>query len=98
MPRLTAAQVSYGSATVVLSALAVLLLSGTDSAAGVAVTGTAALALGLLVALTVALPGRPRAVRAPEATASSPDPHRPAGGGEMPAARTKHVGEHSLRR
>ncbi|MEU3655148.1 hypothetical protein AB0E67_20520 [Streptomyces sp. NPDC032161] len=56
MPRITAAQFSYGSVTVVFSTLAMLLLSRTESGIGVAVIGTAALALGLLVAVTVPRP------------------------------------------
>lgn len=55
MPRPTAAQLSYGSVTVVFSTLAMLLLSRTESGIGIAVIGTAALALGLLVAVTVPL-------------------------------------------
>ncbi|MEV0489645.1 hypothetical protein [Streptomyces atratus] len=58
MPRPTAAQLSYGSVTVVFSTLAMLLLSRTSSGIGIAVIGTAALALGLLVAVTVPLPLR----------------------------------------
>jgi hypothetical protein len=58
MPRPTAAQVAYGSVTVVFSTLAMLLMSRTSSGIGVAVIGTAALALGLLVAMTVPLPKR----------------------------------------
>lgn len=57
MPRPTAAQLSYGSVTVVFSTLAMLLLSRTESGIGIAVIGTAALALGLLVAVTVPLAG-----------------------------------------
>ncbi|MGW3874097.1 hypothetical protein ACWEC4_11225 [Streptomyces sp. NPDC005055] len=56
MPRPTAAQLSYGSVTVVFSTLAMLLLSRTSSGVGIAVIGTAAMALGLLVAVTVPLP------------------------------------------
>jgi len=59
MPRITAAQFSYGSVTVVFSTLAMLLLSRTESGADIAVIGTVALALGLLVAMTV-----PRAAHA----------------------------------
>nr|WTB31545.1 hypothetical protein OG781_20475 [Streptomyces sp. NBC_00830] len=58
MPRPTAAQLSYGSVTVVFSTLAMLLLSRTSSGAGIAVIGTAAMALGLLVAVTVPPPLR----------------------------------------
>ncbi|MET9394809.1 hypothetical protein ABZY20_31115 [Streptomyces sp. NPDC006624] len=60
MPRPTAAQLAYGSCTVIFSTLAMLLLSQTSSGAGIAVVAVAALALGLLVALTVPPPGRQR--------------------------------------
>ncbi|MFF7972824.1 hypothetical protein [Streptomyces sp. NPDC007905] len=63
MPRPTAAQLAYGSCTVIFSTLAMLLLSQTSSGLGVAVIALAALALGLLVAMTVPLPG-PRTVEA----------------------------------
>ncbi|WP_193386019.1 hypothetical protein [Streptomyces tsukubensis] len=49
MPRPTAAQLAYGTATVVLSTLAMLLLSQTSNVIGVAVIALAALGLGLLV-------------------------------------------------
>ncbi len=64
MPRPTAAQFSYGSVTVVFSTLAMLLMSRTGSGIAVAVIGTAALALGLLVAVTVPLPKSPKATPA----------------------------------
>ncbi|MEU5272044.1 hypothetical protein [Streptomyces hygroscopicus] len=53
MPRPTPAQLAYGSATVVLSTFAMLLLSQTRSGLGVAVVTVVGLALGLLVAVTV---------------------------------------------
>ncbi|MEU2061677.1 hypothetical protein [Streptomyces sp. NPDC013455] len=56
MPRPTAAQLVYGSCTVILSTLAMLLLSGTDSVPGITLIALGALALGLLVALTVPAP------------------------------------------
>ncbi|MFJ5993555.1 hypothetical protein [Streptomyces sp. NPDC092370] len=66
MPRPTAAQLAYGSCTVILSTLAMLLLSQTSSGVGIAIIAVAALALGLLVALTVPSPGkRPAAVERP---------------------------------
>ncbi|MFJ9902752.1 hypothetical protein ACIRVK_07590 [Streptomyces sp. NPDC101152] len=79
MPRPTAAQLAYGSCTVIFSTLAMLLLSQTSSGLGIAVIAASALALGLLVAMTVPLP-RPRivAVRKPapqaveEAAAEAP--------------------------
>ncbi|MFI0830452.1 hypothetical protein ACH4TK_03450 [Streptomyces sp. NPDC021140] len=63
MPRPTAAQFAYGSCTVIFSTLAMLLLSQTSSGPGVALIAVAALALGLLVAMTVPQP-RTRAVTA----------------------------------
>ncbi|MDT3399481.1 hypothetical protein RKE29_23015, partial [Streptomyces sp. B1866] len=77
MPRPTPAQFLYGSATVVLSALAMLLLSQTRSGGGVAVIAGVALALGLLVALTVPItwqqrrPAEPEAERAAQAPAAT---------------------------
>ncbi|MFF9811182.1 hypothetical protein ACF1G5_39910 [Streptomyces coeruleorubidus] len=86
MPRPTAAQLAYGSCTVIFSTLAMLLLSQTSSAVGIAIIAVAALALGLLVAMTVPLSGkRPAAVEpAPEepvrasvrASAPAPEPVR----------------------
>ncbi|MFG2653672.1 hypothetical protein [Streptomyces sp. NPDC048425] len=70
MPRPTAAQLAYGSATVIFSTLAMLLLSQTSSGLGVAVIALAALGLGLLVALTVPLP-KSRPAAAPAATAAA---------------------------
>lgn len=58
MPRPTAAQFAYGSCTVIFSTLAMLLLSQTSSGPGVALVAVAALALGLLVAMTVPQPGK----------------------------------------
>ncbi|GAA2982357.1 hypothetical protein [Streptomyces fulvorobeus] len=104
MPRPTAAQLSYGSVTVVFSALAMLLLSGTGSLAGVAVVCTTALALGLLVAVTVPLPTRTGGARSAGTTASAPAGVRtpqPGGGApaRVPAARAaERAGQHSLRR
>lgn len=112
MPRPTAAQLSYGSATVVFATLAMLLLSQTSSGIGIAVIGTAALALGLLVSVTVPLPARRGTAKAAR-TAPPASAHlgtAPAAGSEgralgtvqsrIPAARTasERVSEHSLRR
>ncbi|MFK0236091.1 hypothetical protein [Streptomyces vinaceus] len=69
MPRPTAAQLFYGSATVVVSTIAMLLLSQTSTGSGIAVITTAALALGLLVALTAASPRRRGRHAAPAGTA-----------------------------
>ncbi|MEU8678415.1 hypothetical protein [Streptomyces sp. NPDC048560] len=107
MPHPTAAQLSYGSVTVVFSALAMLLLSGTGSLAGVAAVCTAALALGLLVAVAVHPQKRPKASRtAGTATRPAADRTDRALDGfsaKVPAARqagrpAERVGEHSLRR
>ena len=62
MPRPTAAQLAYGSCTVVFSTLAMLLLSQTSSGAGIAVIAFAAMLLGLLVAMTVPVPRGARVV------------------------------------
>jgi hypothetical protein len=69
MPRPTAAQLAYGSCTVIFSTLAMLLLSETSSGLGIAVIALAALALGLLVALTVPLPKPRTAAQAAETPA-----------------------------
>ncbi|MZE79628.1 hypothetical protein GTY57_22370, partial [Streptomyces sp. SID5475] len=61
MPRPTAAQLAYGSATVVSSTMVMLVLSQTRSVAGIASIALAGLALGLFVAVTVS---GPRAVPA----------------------------------
>ncbi|WP_190013440.1 hypothetical protein [Streptomyces lucensis] len=66
MPRPTAAQLAYGSCTVVLSTLAMLLLSQASSVLAITVIALAALALGLLVAMTVPAP------RTTEAPAGAP--------------------------
>ncbi|MFH8986577.1 hypothetical protein [Streptomyces sp. NPDC017940] len=72
MPRPTVAQLTYGTVTVVCSALAMLLLSQASSTPGIAVITFAALGLGLLVALTVPLPQRaPEPVAEPAATATA---------------------------
>ncbi|WEH41612.1 hypothetical protein [Streptomyces sp. AM 2-1-1] len=60
MPRPTAAQLVYGCATVVLVTLVLLLVSGASSAAAVGVVCLAALAAGVLVAVTVPTPHRAR--------------------------------------
>ncbi|MDH6518753.1 hydrogenase/urease accessory protein HupE [Streptomyces sp. SAI-208] len=76
MPRPTAAQIAYGSITVIFSTLAMLLLSQTSSAVGTAVIAVSALALGLLVAMTVPQP-KPRVVavnRPTERPAEEPVP------------------------
>ncbi|CAL9447526.1 hypothetical protein SUDANB120_02375 [Streptomyces sp. enrichment culture] len=57
-PRPTAAQLVYGSAAVVVSTLVLLLLTQARSVAGVGFVATAALGLGVLVAVTAADPRR----------------------------------------
>ncbi|MFJ8753349.1 hypothetical protein ACIREO_29055 [Streptomyces sp. NPDC102441] len=96
MPRPTAAQFSYGSATVVFSALALLLLFRTESGIGVAAVSTVALALGLLVA--VALPPRTTAARRTAAPSTAARTHRTIEDIEIATARREHIGEHSLHR
>ncbi|CAL9473180.1 hypothetical protein SUDANB176_02887 [Streptomyces sp. enrichment culture] len=73
MHRPTVAQFAYGSCTVVFSTFAMLLLSRTGSVVGIALVAVAALALGLLVAMTVPLSRpRPAAARRP----APPEPVR----------------------
>ncbi|MET7537454.1 hypothetical protein ACWGDS_38755 [Streptomyces sp. NPDC055059] len=84
MPRPTAAQLAYGSATVIFSTLAMLLLSQTSSGLGVAVIALAALGLGLLVALTVPL-SKSRPAAAP-ATAAVPEERVPVRRTTVPSA------------
>jgi hypothetical protein len=105
MPRPTAAQFAYGSATVVCSTLVMLLLSGTTAGLGIAVIGIAALALGLLVAVTVSMPRRTKAGRGrtagtePGTTASMGAPESARLPGQRPHAATEtRVGQPSLRR
>ncbi|KAF4409662.1 hypothetical protein [Streptomyces lycii] len=69
MPRPTAAQLAYGSATVVLSTLAMLLMSETRSVLGIVSISLAGLALGLFVAVTVPAP---RAARRPGVAQTAP--------------------------
>ncbi|MGW0335464.1 hypothetical protein ACWD0J_26940 [Streptomyces sp. NPDC003011] len=92
-PRPTAAQLVYGSCTVIFSTLAMLLLSQASSAVGIAFVAVAALALGLLVAMTVPVPksrvvavNRPAAQRA-EATETAQAPVRAASVAPVPSER-----------
>ncbi|PVE13792.1 hypothetical protein OIE62_16340 [Streptomyces scopuliridis] len=96
MPRPTAAQLAYGTATVVCSTLVMLLLSGTTAGPGIAVIGLAALGLGLLVALTVPANSRTSAAR----TAPAPRPATPpATSAQLPGPRAEaRIGQPSLRR
>ncbi len=70
MPRPNPAQLAYGSATVILSALVMLLVTQARSGAGIAVVASAALALGLTVAVTV--PAKRAAHRARPVAAGVP--------------------------
>lgn len=97
MPRPTTAQLAYGTATVVLSTLAMLLLSEPRSGTGLAVVACAGLALGLLVAMTVPAPRVkvvPSARPAPQTRHRRPGSEHVTGRGEHagPATRT---GEHA---
>ncbi|WP_371660276.1 hypothetical protein [Streptomyces sp. NBC_00280] len=74
-PRPTVAQLAYGSCTVILSTLAMLLLSQTNSGPGVALIALVGLVLGLLVAMTVPRPKPARAtsqIVASSSTAPAP--------------------------
>ncbi|MEU1115778.1 MULTISPECIES: hypothetical protein [unclassified Streptomyces] len=82
MPRPTTAQITYGSVTVILSTLAMLLLSQTASGVGIAVIAMAALGLGLLVAMTVPLPKQPAVPAARTTPAAAP------AGDRVPAQRS----------
>ncbi|MCP3819453.1 hypothetical protein NLX86_15465 [Streptomyces sp. A3M-1-3] len=88
MPRPTAAQLAYGSATVIASTIVMLLLSQTSTGLGVAVISAAALALGVVVAVIVPAPKKTaRTVRSNRASVPS----------GAPAARVPEP-EHSLHR
>ncbi|MFF9867819.1 hypothetical protein ACF1G0_20735 [Streptomyces sp. NPDC013953] len=92
MPRPTAAQLAYGSATVVFSTVALLLFSRTTTGLGVALVGVVSLLLGVLVTLSVPAPRRARAAAGAAADGA---PGRPAPRVPRPRA---HAEEHSLRR
>ncbi|MGW3437193.1 hypothetical protein ACWDB3_08440 [Streptomyces bacillaris] len=105
MPRPTAAQLVYGSATVVCTTLALLLISGTESGIGVAIAATTGLALGLLVAVRLPQPApQPHPAAHHQRTASAGAArthHLPDAFGaqeRVPAARPARQDEHSLRR
>ncbi|WP_432022436.1 hypothetical protein [Streptomyces parvus] len=106
MPRPTAAQFAYGSATVVATTLALLLLFRTESGVGVAAVGTTALILGLLVALRLPHPGHRTAEAGrsttDRASAAARTHHALEGIGSrerVPSARpSARADEHSLRR
>ncbi|WP_151476559.1 hypothetical protein [Streptomyces albicerus] len=89
MPRPTAAQLVYGSCTVIFSTLAMLLLSQTSSGPGVVLIALSALVLGLLVAMTVPVP-KPaaRVTPTPASTSVSSSASTPASASAAPAAVT----------
>lgn len=74
MPRPTVAQLTYGSCTVILSTLAMLLLSQTSSGPLIAVVAITALALGVLVAMTLPVPRRQVTVTVARSTVTEPVP------------------------
>ncbi|MFJ3904121.1 hypothetical protein [Streptomyces sp. NPDC090025] len=69
MQRPKPAQLAYGSATVVLSAVALLLLSGTTTILGITAICVACLMLGVLVAVT--MPVRARHVKTPDTSSGT---------------------------
>ncbi|MET8827432.1 hypothetical protein ABZX40_23220 [Streptomyces sp. NPDC004610] len=76
MPRPTAAQLAYGSCTVILSTLAMLLLSQTSSPVGIAVVTVTALTLGLVVAFTAPMKKTPKRIPS-TTTVAPPVPQQP---------------------
>ncbi|MFH8931778.1 hypothetical protein ACH4D4_32505 [Streptomyces pristinaespiralis] len=100
MPRPTAAQLAYGSATVVLSTVALLLLTRATDGVAVAAIGIASLALGLLVALTPSLRHRaaPRRAAAPPAAPASDPLTAGTSAARAHVGAEARAGQHSLRR
>nr|WP_229698459.1 hypothetical protein [Wenjunlia tyrosinilytica] len=92
MPRPTPAQLAYGTATVVFSTLAMLLLSEARSGVGVVVIAVVGLALGTLVAISAA-PSPRRASAKRRRTTTVPTSSVPSSGGAQ-----SRVSEPSLRR
>ncbi|MGW6392072.1 hypothetical protein ACWFR1_16565 [Streptomyces sp. NPDC055103] len=94
MQRPNAAQLAYGSATVVLATVALLLLSRTTTPLGIAVICAAGLLLGVLVAVTMPVRARPvknLAAPVPVAPSTPLTPSAPSAPGNeeirIPAAR-----------
>ncbi|MET7389901.1 hypothetical protein ACFYPT_05945 [Streptomyces sp. NPDC005529] len=94
MPRPTAAQLAYGSCTVIFSTLAMLLLSQTSSSLGIVLITLSALALGLLVAMTVPLPRQAPSAVAPVVREQMPAQRETA---SASAASGRPVREHAER-
>ncbi|MFG3345623.1 hypothetical protein ACGF1Z_11245 [Streptomyces sp. NPDC048018] len=86
MQRPNAAQYAYGSATVVFSTVALLLLSGTTTTLGIAAICVAGLMLGVLVAVT--MPVRPEHVK-PLGTNPAPAGNAETAGAPRDAAHTE---------
>jgi hypothetical protein len=97
MPRPTRPQLIYGSATVIVSTLAMLLLSEAQSTVAVLAVVVAGLALGLLVAITAATPlsARTGAGQRSRVAAMSSVSRPPARAAAASAAEPR---EHSLQR
>ncbi|MFF4159666.1 hypothetical protein [Streptomyces sp. NPDC001678] len=98
MPRPTPAQIAYGSATVVFSSAALLLLTPTGSTLLLGALALAALILGCAVAVTVPARSRSRSRsrrerQAAGAAARLPERRTPAHAGSHAGSA---VGEHSL--
>lgn len=94
MPRPTLSQILYGSATVIASAAAMLLLSQAGAAIALVAICVTALALGVLVALTAPTP---RSRRAPALPAEQPVVVPRPEGIAAPAAARRPVGAHPAR-
>lgn len=95
MPRPTPAQLACGSTTVVLSTLAMLLLSEARSGAGVVAAAMAGLMLGVLVTLALS---RPRASRAMTGGRTEAEAVRPVPRPRVHCAPEPRLSEGSLRR
>ncbi|MER5306184.1 hypothetical protein ABT034_00030 [Streptomyces sp. NPDC002773] len=74
MQRPNAAQLAYGSATVVLATVALLLLTRTTTTLGITAVSLAGLLLGLFVAVT--MPGRTASVKVAGGVPASGRPRR----------------------
>ncbi|MGY1435979.1 hypothetical protein [Streptomyces reniochalinae] len=91
MPRPNPAQLLYGSATVICSTLAMLLLSQTRSVVWTAAIAVTALALGLLVALTAPSAHARLRRRASVGRVTAPSPAQPARHGRPDALTASHA-------
>ncbi|MEU5833376.1 hypothetical protein ABZ820_06775 [Streptomyces diacarni] len=91
MPRPNPAQLLYGSATVICSTLAMLLLSQARSVVWTAVIAVTALALGLLVALTAPSAHAKLRRRAAVGRMTTPSPAQPARHGRPDTVTAPHT-------